>query len=413
MADHSTIKTLLHKHKSFIGDIVLNALAFGAYTVAQQIILLPMLAQKTDAISYADIIIFVSVINVLSDVFGGQLGVTRQICNNTYSDTDGLNDFTVILAGTSLLIATGLSIGFLIAGYGKATLVCLICIALSTNLRYYIRCVYRMNDNYSRIIVQNICYLLGIAMGLFLMDWWSFVWLPLLIGEAAALGYTIYTIWNNARIRFALSKHIGITLKTFLGFASAATLTNAVTLVDKLLVYPLLGAYSLAVYNAGSTIAKVSAFVINPLNDVVLVRLSKSKSESTAKVLVLVVKYSVISSAAIFALSVPVIYALSAILYKQYLGVIASIIIYLSIACAVGITTTIMKSFILKFAKTYQLSICYAINLGVLAILGWYGASKYGLVGFAIAMVLVRFELWVSFVIVLLRARDKELKNGE
>ena len=63
------MKKLIKKYIPFIRDIFINLLAFGIYILAQQIILLPILSKKLGDEVYSDIIMFISVLNVIANIF--------------------------------------------------------------------------------------------------------------------------------------------------------------------------------------------------------------------------------------------------------------------------------------------------------------------------------------------------------
>lgn len=406
----SKIKEFLSQDKLFFKDALLNMVAFAIYIVSQQLVLLPAFSKLLGEESYANVIIFIAVLNVFGNVLGGQIGVTRQLQKKQYlgNELEESNDFSLLMIFASILITFCFPIILIILEYDWVSIIFMIIIALLLNFRLYIRYLFRVNSTYIKIIFQNLCYLCGIGCGLFLFSIVRFVWFPLFLGELFAIVYIICVI-PHTKIYLRASISFKNTVARYGALGSADALTNVVTLIDKLLVYPLLGAYSLAVYNAGTTTSRVAALVMNPLNEVILVKLSKAKDKGAKSLLRTVIKMSIISVTVMFVILVPVIYCLSFILYKQYLVDISSIILLLSIGCAVGTTSSVMKSFILRFAKPKQLTSCYVINLIVLVVLGYLGAKVLDLLGFAISMVLGRIELWVSFVFVLV----KYCKNGD
>jgi O-antigen/teichoic acid export membrane protein len=400
----SKVKEFLNRDKLFFKDAFLNMIAFAIYIVSQQIVLLPVLAKLLNEESYANVIIFITVLNVFCNVLGGQIGVTRQLQKTHYegNDKDENNDFSLLMIFASIAIIVCFPIILFILKYDWVSIIFLVITALISNFRLYIRYLFRINSTYKKTIFQNLFYLCGVGCGLLLFLAIKIAWLPLILGEVFALIYTLFVIPHH-KVQAKKSKQFKNTVTRYSGLGSADALTNAVTLIDKLLVYPLLGAYSLAVYNAGTATSKVAALVMNPLNEVILVKLSKAKEKGAASLLRTVIKVSLVSVVVLFLVLVPVIYCLSYVLYRQYLQDICSIILLLSIGCAVGTTSSVMKSFILRFAKPKQLTTCYLINLVVLAVCGCFGAKILGLLGFAISMVLGRVELWISFVVVLVK----------
>ena len=403
------IRTFFYKDKLFFKDAFLNMMAFAIYICSQQIVLLPALAKLLDENSYANVILFITILNVFSNVLGGQLGVTHQLQKYQYDGKreEEKSDFFILMLLSSLLVVICFPIILNILNYKVLSIVFMTITALVSNYRMYIRYLFRLNSTYINTIVQNIVYFIGVCCGLLTFKFIQISWLPLFIGEIFALVYTIFVIPHKI-IKIRKSKIFSKTLKRYSGLGLADALTNVVNLIDKLLVFPLLGAYSLAVYNAGTATSKVAALVMNPLNEVILVKLSKAKDKGASSLLRAVITFSFIFSSALFVILIPLIYVLSFILYRQYLDDIKAIIILLSMGCAVGTTSSVMKNFILRFANPKQLGICYLINLVVIVVCGLYGARMYGLLGFAFAMVIGHVELWISFVVVLFRYSNRE-----
>lgn len=403
------IRTFFYKDKLFFKDTFLNMMAFTIYICSQQIVLLPALSKLLDENSYANIILFITILNVFCNVLGGQLGVTHQLQKSEYNgkEEEERSDFYILMLLASLLVVICFPIILNLLNYDVLSIVFMTITVLVSNFRMYIRYFFRLNSTYKNTIIQNIAYFIGVCCGLFTFKFIQISWLPLFLGEIFALTYTIFII-PHKKIKIHKSKIFSNTLKRYSGLGSADALTNMVNLIDKLLVYPLLGAYSLAVYNAGTATSKVAALVMNPLNEVILVKLSKAKDKGASSLLRTVITFSFISSAVLFVILIPIIYGLSFILYRQYLQDIKGIIVLLSIGCAVGTTSSVMKNFILRYANPKQLGICYLINLVIIVVCGLYGARMYGLLGFAFAMVIGHVELWISFVVVLFRYSNRE-----
>lgn len=403
------LKSLLSKEKLFFQDAFLNMMAFMIYIASQQIVLFPILAKLLDEDSYANVITFVTLMNAFCCFLGGQIGVTHQLELDRYKDDakgkDG--DFLILMAGASLLIAIVFPIVLGLLRFDVPSVLFLTVTVLMSNFRLYIRFYFRVNSKYNHTIFQNLAYLVGIAAGLLLYPVLGYLWLPLFLAEGFALVYTLFVI-PKTTIRAQRSVHFFSTAKRYAGLGSVDAMTNTVTLIDKLLIYPLLGSYPLAVYNAGTATSKVTELVINPLNEVILVKLSKAKESGGGALLRMIVLISLAVMAVLFAVSLPIIYGFTWVLYRQYLSDVTTIIFLLALACGVGATASIMKSFIIRYAKSSQLMACYAVHIVCLAVSGYFGAMLFGVAGFAASVVLSKMELWASFVLTLRKALKVE-----
>lgn len=388
-------------NKSFLYDVIWNMLAFMIYIFSQQIILYPVMAKLLDSDGYASLILCVTIMNVFCNVLGGQLGVTHQLQKNAYVDSDDeCSDFTLLMIVASVIIIFFFLPILVYLNVGGATCVGVILTALMSNYRMYIRYYFRMGSSYRKLVTQNTVYLIGIVIGVMIYPLLKNMWLPLFIGETMSLCYTFLAV-PMKRIRVRKTESLILTTKRYIGLGSADLLTNMTTMFDKLLIYPLMGADSLAVYNSGTATSKVASLVANPLNEVILVELSRAKNRGKSGFLKKVICVSLVASAAVFIVLIPTIYLLSYILYRQYLKEICSIILLLSMSCSVGFTSSVLKSFLVKYVKTSKITFCYFINLCVLVLGGMIGAKYGGLRGYAGAVALAGVELLMSFVLVL------------
>lgn len=400
---------VLKANTLFLHDAFWNMVAFMVYICSQQILLLPIMAKLLDSDSYAELILYITIMNAFCNVLGGQIGVTRQLQKQNYGTNaeDEQSDFLLLMIGASFLITICLPIILLALGFDSVSVFFITLTAVVSDFRLYIRYYFRITGTYKHMLIQNVFYLGGIMIGVTLYPLLKIMWLPLLSGEIMGLMFTLLTVPVRI-IKPRKTKMFIPTLKRYAGLGSADALTNIITLIDKLLIYPLMGSYSLAVYNSGAATSKIAALVVNPLNEVILVKLSKNKDEGRAKLLKTVILVSIIAIAVIFAALIPAIYLLSFILYRQYLEEICAIILFLSLSCSVGFVSSVLKSFILRYAKPIRITVCYVVNVGLLALFGVIGAKCWGLIGFAGAIALTRVELWMSFVFVLYRCIKEE-----
>jgi len=87
----------IKRYKSFFSDIVLNMIGFGIYIVSQQIILLPILNKIVEENIYASIVLYISILNVVCNTTGGELGNVRLVRDSDYKAKNIIGDFTRIL----------------------------------------------------------------------------------------------------------------------------------------------------------------------------------------------------------------------------------------------------------------------------------------------------------------------------
>ena len=290
------IVSVLKRDRSFMHDAVWNMVAFMVYICSQQVLLLPVMAKLLDSDGYAKLILSITLMNVFCNVLGGQLGVTHQLLKNQYVGQEEYehSDFLLLMTMASLLITICFPIILLFLKFDIISVIFVTITVLISNFRLYIRYHFRITGNYKYMLFQNLCYLFGIGIGIVLQFAVKIMWLPIVLGELFAGLFTLIVV----PVRFAklqLTENLSSTLKRYSGLGFADALLNLVTMIDKLLIYPLMGAQSLAVYNSGAATSKVAALLVNPLNDVILVKLSKTKDGGRTKILKTVISVSFIA----------------------------------------------------------------------------------------------------------------------
>lgn len=402
------LKKNFDKYKKFISDIFLNTLAFGIYMFAQQIILLPILAKKIDEGTYATFLIYISMLNLICNSVGSQLGVTRQV-NSSNGDNSVV--YKKILDVLSIIISFISIVFLLILKANYIDIIVLTIIVLLTNYRFYVRYIFRIEGNYKKIIIQNIIYLVGILVGLMFFYLKKVVWMPILIGELFCLVYDEFQI-KKMPVKEQAKINCKDVVKKFSGYSISTILSNSCSLIDKILISPLLGQFNLIIYSVGTTVSKILALVTNPINDVILAWISKPNNNSK-KIISMVVKFSILFLFVFSIVTIPIIYIATKILYSQYLDQIKGIIVLLSISGSISFVSSMMKSFVVRYSKSTKLVNVYLIHIVLFTLLGYVGAKIYGLNGFIISTIFSRFQLWLSFVILLYRILKKEYKNDK
>ena len=76
----------IKKYKNFFSDVILNMIGFGIYIVAQQIFLLPILAKLVNDDIYSNIVLYISILNVICNTTGGELGNVRLVRDSEYKN---------------------------------------------------------------------------------------------------------------------------------------------------------------------------------------------------------------------------------------------------------------------------------------------------------------------------------------
>ena len=405
---------IFEKYKSFMSDMVLNIIGFGIYVVAQQILLLPLLAKMVNDDIYSSIVLYISILNVVCNVTGGELGNVRLVENSNYKKKNVIGDFSRILVVISFFITIALFPIFkFYMKYSIIGTVLLILTILMANVRLYSTCYYRLEGKYNKVIWQNVCYLVGIITSLILFKLFGNIYLLLFIPEFISV---IYAFKNSDILEMKLVKTVQMvtTLKKFFKLGIVSTLTNLMAYFDKFMIYPMFGATSVAVYYAVNSMSKIANLIVNPVSNVILSWVSGSKGQNKQSQIIkttMILNIPVLIGVAI--ITMPLTYLALKILYSQYMMEASALIIPISITTAFGTAATLIKSVLLKYSNTNRLVGIYIMYFVVFVILGYKLSQMYDILGFAVANLIAKVILWIGFIILLLTSKNSKEENND
>ena len=400
------------KYKNFLSDMVLNMIGFGIYIISQQILLLPILAKIVNDEIYSSIVLYLSILNVICNVTGGELGNVRLIRDSSYKEKNILGDFSRILLVISPIIAILVFPILIYLQYSVLGSIFLILTILMANIRLYSTCFYRLEQKYTKVIIQNICYLVGIILSLIIFKFYNNIYILLFIPELVSV---IYALKNSDLLKMKLEKTIEMlnTVKKSLKLGLVSLLTNLMNYFDKFLIYPMFGATSVAVYYAVNSMSKITSLITNPMSNVILSWVSNSKSKNSKnKILKTTLLANIPVILLVTILTIPFTYIALKILYSQYLSDALILIIPIAITSGFGTASTLIKSVLLKFSNTNKLLITYIIYFIIFMLLGYTFSKSNGLQGFAIANMISRIILWISFIILLVVSKKEEIDEN-
>ena len=405
----SFVKKFLTKYKVFVSDMVLNMIGFGIYIFSQQILLLPILAKNVEDVVYSSLVLYLSILNVVCNVTGGELGNVRLVRNSDYKAKNIMGDFSRILLFISPIIAVIVFPILIYLKYSWIGSIVLILTILMANIRLYSTCYYRLEQKYYKVILQNVCYLAGIIVSLVVYKFTQNIYLILFIPELISI---IYALFNSDLLKMKLVKTTEMlrTIKKFAQLGIVSFLTNLMAYFDKFLIYPMFGAGMVAIYYACNSMSKITSLITNPMSSVILSWVSKSNdNKNKNRILKLTIFTNIPVILIVTLVTIPCTYIALKILYSQYLEGGIGLIIPIAITSGFGTAATLTKSVLLKYVDTNKLLGSYIIYFVVLTSLGFFMSKTWGLTGFAIANLISRIILCIMFIMLLVIT----IKKGE
>lgn len=373
------IKKIINKYKFLFSDMILNMVGFGIYVVSQKIILLPIIAKQVNDNVYTSLTLFMSILNIFCNVTGGELGNVRLIKNNDYKDKKVIGDFSRILLVLSLLIIVIGSPILICLKYEYKYILFFILTILMANIRLYATNFYRLEKKFVKVIIQNLIYLIGIILGLFVFNYIHEIYIVLFIPELISI---IYALFNCDLIKMGLNKttEIKSTIKKYIGLGTISLLNNIMNYCDSILIYPILGAQQVAVYYAVNSVSNITSLLTNPMSSVILSWISNAKDEKKNKIFKITLSINIPLIIIVTLITIPLTYLSMFVLYKQYLSGITILVILISISTAFGTAGAFTKTILIKYTKTANLVGIYIMYFIVLSILGIILSKIYSLI---------------------------------
>ena len=387
----------LKKIKNLIRDLFFNTLGFGIYIATQQILLMPIMAKIFPEEEFAKIVLYISVFAIVTNVLGSELGIVKQVKRDEIRENSDYNRILLQLFPFIILVSI---VTLCILKFNVIEIIMLTITILLGNTRLYSAAHFRANKDFKKIVIQNVLYLIGTVLGLFITYKLKMIAIPMLLAEVISL---IFDILNTDIIKTGVSKTQSNKeiWKTFAGFGFISFLINMTTYFDKIIIYPILGDNAVNVYYATSSMSKILSLITNPLHGVILSWLKGNDDEFKRKVTTVTLKANIPMLIITFLLSIPLTYIAVMILYPQYLEDSRKLIIPICIGVAFSTASSIVKAILMKYIESKKLVKIYVIYI-IILFLGATIASYYiGITGFAYAISLASVSLWIMFILLL------------
>ena len=250
-------------------SFIINILAFGVFMFAQQIVIMPNILKFYGEDIFADTILIFTLINIFLYITVYSLGNTFLIKVNLYeTENKSLGDFNLILLVIILVI---ISLIFVTGLFFKSIIYCSLVgiTSILSVLRVWSEFLYRYENNYKLILLQNLFYLLG-SLLIFLNFFKMFCDLPYIyFCLAEIMSLVVYIKKILATVKYLkLSSELNKTFAVFSNVSVQTVMSNVGTYFDRFFLYPVFGAITLNFYYAVTLSSKAIYLFITPINSV-------------------------------------------------------------------------------------------------------------------------------------------------
>ena len=358
-------------------SFIINILAFGVFMFAQQIVIMPNILKFYGEDIFADTILIFTLINIFLYITVYSLGNTFLIKVNLYeTENKSLGDFNLILLVIILVI---ISLIFVTGLFFKSIIYCSIIgiTSILSVLRVWSEFLYRYENNYKLILLQNLFYLLG-SLLIFLNFFKMFCDLPYIyFCLAEIMSLVVYIKKILATVKYLkLSSELNKTFAVFSNVSVQTVMSNVGTYFDRFFLYPVFGAITLNFYYAVTLSSKAIYLFITPINSVLSGYLAsvdeKDKTYIFSYIKRVSRKYFIILSIGALIIS----FVILKFLYSQYfvvgISLLPVIAVSTSLDCLIGIYLLVCRRF-LDNQKLTVISIVRIILFCLCAfVLGYY-----------------------------------------
>ncbi|KUK47805.1 MAG: Uncharacterized protein XD74_1599 [Actinobacteria bacterium 66_15] len=276
----------MNEHRRSIArDFGLNILASALLTGVTQLLVYPGLSRMIEPSEYGSLLTAMAIVNVIGSSLGGSLNNTRILMQSDYDRQGAIGDYNMIFVmlamvtvplAAAILSLTGLARGVNLAGA--------VIVALLVLWRAYYSASYRIRIDYRKNLVSSAVGVAGYLLGMMLARGTGYWSLAFVAGEFFACLYIAFT-GHIVREGIRRTGLLVPTLRKY-GLLFAGTALGALNLyLDRLLVYPMLGASEVTTYVVASFLGKSAGLLMGPVAGVLLTYYAKATTFSRARFL--------------------------------------------------------------------------------------------------------------------------------
>ena len=358
--------------KRILIDFIYSIFAYSLPTLALQLIIQPLLAAFYDVEAYGLYVTLFSVIHLginclITPLTSLRLLKKIDILNKRIFDNT-FNFLFLIIFFVNAVFVLSLS-SFYFGAFKPIDLVLILLLTFFISFHDYYSVQFRLEINYKKIILDNLILVSGFFVGFLLCrfvvkEYWQSIFITGYVFSSVFILF-ITRLWANEPKKKGLSLIRG----KYLNLSFSSSLNNSLTYCDKLIIYPVLGAYAVAVYSAATVVSKLISFVAAPVRNVLLSyavdrnQIVFKKSNATKKI-ILIALISVLFLVVTYFLSAGLCY----FLYNKYFQSVLSILIVTVLSVFVETISNILNVMLLKVGKAKLQSLISIIKIVVYVI---------------------------------------------
>lgn len=395
-------KINIKKTYYFIKDLSLNILSNILVIGIAQLVIYPMLAKHLGDNKFGVFLSIIGIQNLITSVLGGALNNTRLIREKKYNKYKIIGDFNILLI-LSVIISIILSIGVMFH-FRKCLLwsesLTMVILSPLLTIRVYLLVFYRMLLRFDYLIKQTGIVVLGYLIGIVIFKLTG-IWGSIFIfGESLGI---IYIVFTSKFIKEGLKKTILFkeTSNIFLQLSATNIIGSSLNYLDRLIIFPVLGAESVSLYYISSVIGKMISFVATPLSSIILSHVVKINKNQVRKVFIYLILGTIIFLILSFVVLLGITPLAISILYPNNIESVKKYYILTNIIVILQMVYIVMRPILIRFCPTVLQLRIQGIALIIYVSLSLILMTKYGLLGYCYSGIITQLFLVIATLIVI------------
>jgi O-antigen/teichoic acid export membrane protein len=340
------------------------------------------------------------IVNAVGTSLGNPLNNTRILLQPEYNKKNLNGVFIIIfLFCLPLNFFIVLSLSWIIYSGISFDVVGSVIITGLVLFRSYFSASYRIIIDYKKVLYSNVWGFFGYIVGLiitFLSSEWVF---SFIFGELFSCIYIFFTA-HILHDKFRKTPLFNRSLKKFLLIMSAAVISMTITYMDRFIIYPLLGAEQVSIYNVASFMGKTAGLFMGPIAGVLLTYYAKEVELSVKQ---FYIRMSLLAGASmiLFILIILIGIPVTRFLYPTLIGKASKYFIIANLGSILFILGNTMMPTLLKFCSSKWLPVIQVVSVLLYLVFGYYGMMHYHLLGLCYSILIVNI---IKIIIMLLIA---------
>jgi O-antigen/teichoic acid export membrane protein len=361
-------------------------LGSGIVTLVLQLIAYPFLAKYLGSVEYGTILTEMGIANILVVTLGGGLNNTRLIQHETYIKQGITADYAIMAVSSSIFggAAIALTMPF-VFGLQGANLAFLVGYVVLGVLNGYYSVGLRLKLDFKGLLFVNTLLALGYLAGvglLYITGFWAFVFFA---GEVAASIY-YFTKQEIVREPLARSKLFKESFSKWMLLIGSAVISNVVIYLDRLIIYPVMGANDVAIYTVATFFGKALGLVAAPIAGVLLSYFAQADFVMNLRRFNGLALLSIAACGAFTLVSVLVSPAVSGFFYPTIIASAKPYLFIANLAAIVFVSASFIRPAVLKYAPTVWQPVIQGIYGVTYFVCGYIALQRGGMMAFCYAI---------------------------